>query len=81
MIMRHKGGPMNFKTGDKVMLKSGGPEMTVAFQPSNQACLDTGVEWGVHCRWFGNNSQLHRAIFHPDELQETENHTSASCRI
>lgn len=51
----------DFKVGDSVILKSGGPTMTV---------LDTSVgstDW-VSCRWF-DGKKFHTELFPPDALR------------
>jgi uncharacterized protein YodC (DUF2158 family) len=50
-----------FKTGDRVVLSSGGPAMTVVkYEPSN------GDE--VICQWFHSN-KLEEKAFHQDVLR------------
>ena len=48
------------KPGDKVMLPSGGPGMTV---------LDVGAHTGyAWCRWIDGNGTIHEASFPPGTL-------------
>jgi len=52
----------NFKTGDVVKLKSGGPRMTVS---------DSAASGMYLCHWFnreGENWTPHHAAFKPDQL-------------
>jgi uncharacterized protein YodC (DUF2158 family) len=56
---------MNFKIGDVVILKSGGPPMTVhkiAVYPA------TDPDQGLLCVWFDGNHKL-EAIFHPNAVE------------
>jgi uncharacterized protein YodC (DUF2158 family) len=50
-----------FKVGDVVLLKSGGPKMTVSE-------ID---EDSVFCRWFHNN-RVQSACFAPEQLKKVE---------
>lgn len=50
---------MSFQTGDIVVLKSGGPEMTVDF------IVDTDVT----CNWFSDN-KLHNETFNEASLKK-----------
>jgi len=54
---------MNFKEGDVVQLKSGGPSMTV-----KQLCRDGDLQ----CAWFTgphNQQELKHGLFKPHELK------------
>lgn len=50
------------KPGDKVMLKSGGPDMTVSTDMSQAVGANH-----FKCQWF-HLSALHEGIFHADAL-------------
>lgn len=56
---------MNFKIGDVVLLKSGGPAMTVHkiddYSP-------TGPNPGLLCVWFDNNKKV-EDVFHPATVE------------
>ena len=57
----------DFAPGMEVMLKSGGPRMTVRFHVTQVASL---AELGVHCDWFGEEGVLaQRAVFLPEQLR------------
>ena len=56
---------MDFKVGDVVRLKSGGPEMTVSECPFKTIDGET-VEGQVDCSWFKEN--LVHQVFKADEL-------------
>ncbi len=62
----------DFKIGDTVRLKSGGPLMTVAAitQVSEQE-ISGGVS--VRCQWMGNANKQESGSFHPDTLMEADN--------
>lgn len=49
---------MNYKVGDVVMLKSGGPKMTIYW-------LETPTQ--IWCTWF-EGTEKKEAHFHPDTL-------------
>jgi uncharacterized protein YodC (DUF2158 family) len=56
-----------WKTGDKVKLATGGPEMTVKQQ------VDTTYSGEVvECHWFDKDNKLQNAEFAPDELVESK---------
>jgi uncharacterized protein YodC (DUF2158 family) len=61
---------MNWKAGDVVTLKSGGPNMTVAW-------IETEHGVTVWCDWFDEN-QKHRDGFYPDQLQRVSEEKPAS---
>ncbi|MGG4609973.1 YodC family protein [Providencia sp. Me31A] len=66
-----KGNVMdNFKTGDLVSLKSGGPKMTV-FGPSS----NLGPSNRVRCQWFAGK-KLEHGDFMPDSLMPVKNDDS-----
>jgi len=50
----------NFKVGNVVNLKSGGPKMTIEH-------IDSKMET-ISCSWF-NKEKLKNGKFHPDELK------------
>ena len=51
----------SLQTGDRVQLKSGGPEMTVS-----KALV--GGQW--HCQWFDKGGALQSAAFAGDSLKK-----------
>ena len=62
---------MDFNPGDKVILKSGGPEMTV----ERIGKLSNSEDMGVTCIWFernGNKQELKRETFIPETLEYSE---------
>jgi len=63
---------MDFKVGDVVVLKSGGPKMTIKkFVPDKFNESDHEILLG-HCDWF-TNGQLQSAIFSLEELEVCNN--------
>lgn len=51
-----------FKLGDAVQHKSGGPKMIV--------CYITNKQHASHqCEWFDNAGKLQHGMFHPDVLE------------
>ncbi len=54
----------DFKVGDVVVLKSGGPEMTIDYIDDSRS--------EAKCVWFDDRKKL-EAYFNPDSLQEPEN--------
>ena len=60
---------MDFKIGDVVVLKSGGPEMTVSEYPIKM--IDGSDNYArIKCRWFSDNNHLTQSTFHVDELEK-----------
>ena len=60
---------MEFKIGDVVRLKSGGPEMTVSQYPFKT--VDGGEHEGqVECTWFDSENRLKHKVFKVEELQK-----------
>ncbi len=57
---------MNFLRGDVVMLKSGGPAMTVDDQLQD---FQTGAPL-VRCVWFGKAESPQYANFRPEQLEK-----------
>jgi uncharacterized protein YodC (DUF2158 family) len=56
---------MDYKVGDIVALKSGGPSMTVTdFGDFSMS----GVKQGVLCVWFDGSKKM-EAVFPPDSLE------------
>ena len=62
----------NFKKGDQVQLKSGGPIMTI--QEIGDFSLNDGIEDGAKCIWFDGTKPMERvfdtstiAIFNEDD--------------
>lgn len=53
---------MEYKVGDVVHQKSGGPKMTV--QKTDQ--------WGVICTWFSEEKRLLQAQFPPDAIEKAK---------
>jgi uncharacterized protein YodC (DUF2158 family) len=69
---------MEYKTGDKVQLISGGPDMTVKGivgteslnKVENLALNSSGhMEGDVYCQWF-NNTKLEGGVFKPTMLKK-----------
>ena len=54
-----------FKAGDTVKLKSGGPVMTVVEYGS----FTMGSVDGYKCRWFDEKNKLTEGVFSEDELE------------
>jgi uncharacterized protein YodC (DUF2158 family) len=61
----------NFKVGDIVRLKSGGPDMSIS---SVTAGMTQNM---VHCVWFAGKKN-EGAIFHPDVLEPAQSKEKAS---
>ncbi|WP_297554754.1 DUF2158 domain-containing protein [uncultured Alistipes sp.] len=60
---------MDFKIGDVVVLKSGGPKMTVSEYPIKM--IDGSENHAqVQCKWFNEDNHLTQSIFHVDELKK-----------
>lgn len=60
---------MELKKGDVVILKSGGPKMTICEYP--QKTLDGRENASLaKCEWFDSELHKHSAVFHIDELQK-----------
>lgn len=51
--------PSEWKTGDVVMLKSGGPDMTVQKVRGSE----------IDCHWFEAGTKLQSGVFNEDELE------------
>ncbi|WP_095118668.1 YodC family protein [Pseudomonas sp. Irchel s3f10] len=64
----------DFKKGDQVQLKSGGPIMTVSYvddvQPPLEDRLYPEQEFNVtiFCQWFDQKNNLQSASFNPETL-------------
>lgn len=56
-----------FKTGDVVLLKSGGNPMTVLNHVTGSKAADEGWSEFVTCDWL-SNGEHHRQKFHPSQL-------------
>jgi len=56
---------MNWKEGDVVRLKSGGPAMTVERVKDKQ-----GIK-SIRCSWFDGSKKMD-ALFHPDALMAVD---------
>ncbi|MEI3553707.1 MAG: DUF2158 domain-containing protein [Alistipes senegalensis] len=60
---------MDFKIGDVVVLKSGGPKMTVSEYPIKM--IDGSENYAqVQCKWFNDNNHLTQSTFYVDELEK-----------
>ena len=60
---------MDFKIGDVVVLKSGGPKMTVSEYPIKM--IDGSENHAqVQYKWFNEDNHLTQSIFHVDELKK-----------
>ena len=57
--------PQNFKVGDVVRLKSGGPKMTVRAVDTDA----TSGEVTIYCDWFAGTT-AHHEYFPPDALRD-----------
>ena len=55
---------MDFKIGDVVVLKSGGPKMTVSEYPINM------IDGSENYKWFNDNNHLTKGSFYVDELEK-----------
>jgi len=55
--------PNDFKKGEVVQLKSGGPKMSVYFTKDNYGSPM------VHCRWFDSDNKEHSSDFPPETLR------------
>ena len=60
--------PEDLKKGDVVILKSGGPKMTVQNFVAQKPGLTTDVKW-VHCIWFEGNT-VHEYNFERSVLKK-----------
>lgn len=58
-----------FKIGDVVQLKSGGPEMTITSRDSNAFTGESETNW--ICTWFEGYKQ-HSGTFHQDTVEKVE---------
>ena len=58
----------DFKNGDEVQLKSGGPIMTIQY-------IDSEIET-ISCSWFDGKRELKNGSFHPDSLKFPDEHDS-----
>jgi uncharacterized protein YodC (DUF2158 family) len=67
----------DFNTGDVVQLRESGPAMTVETVVNDQAALAVGIQYGVHCVWFDQRNELHRAVFHPSLLNKVDHQAAA----
>lgn len=59
----------DWKAGDVVILKSGGPTMTVV--SVGDFMMSAGLNPGVLCVWFSKEDR-NESVFHPDALQRYE---------
>ena len=53
----------NFKNGDVVRLKSGGPKMTI------YSVDGVGIETGIFCKWFVNENESKEGLYQPEMLE------------
>lgn len=69
---------MNFKTGDKVQLISGGPDMTVKGVIGDGSLSQTETygltisgngDGDVYCQWF-NDTKLESGVFKPEMIKK-----------
>jgi uncharacterized protein YodC (DUF2158 family) len=63
-----------FQTGDVVMLKSGGPYMTVSYILSENSMAGTAGD--LDCQWF-DGPTLHNGTFHPSTVKAVEEPVAA----
>lgn len=59
-----------FNKGDIVVLKSGGPRMTITSIPNEHSS-------GYFCQWFDDNGQLSKARFPGESLMQIEQDQNA----
>ena len=60
---------MDFKIGDVVVLKSGGPEMTVSEYPIKM--IDGSDNYArIQCRWVNEDHHLRHGMFNIDEIEK-----------
>ena len=59
---------MQFKVGDVVRLKSGGPPMTVTLEHKSVPTHNGDILDAVWCIWFDKNDRSRSRIFNPDTL-------------
>ena len=67
---------MNFKIGDTVSLKHGGPRMRVEYIIGNDLPENSGVFYGpgvnkgaVICKWLNSDGGEQGSVFNPEDLQ------------
>lgn len=59
-----------FKPGDVVTLKSGGPKMTVEATGNYGGGLGVGPKDGVKCTWFDEKKALQTGVFDAATLEK-----------
>ena len=60
---------MDFKIGDVVVLKSGGPKMTVSEYPIKM--IDGSENYTqVQCKWFNEDNHLRHGMLNIDEIEK-----------
>jgi uncharacterized protein YodC (DUF2158 family) len=59
---------MKYEIGDVVMLKSGGPSMTIT---NIGDYPDTSPSPGLLCAWFDGRNKF-EAVFHPDTVERDD---------
>ena len=65
--------PQLFEKGDVVMLKSGGPKMTI-----EEYKLEVGLNYtrrsdhSVYCAWFDTDNKLQTKVFEQEALRKIE---------
>lgn len=59
---------IKFELGDLVILRSGGPVMTISYETTDEY---------IQCDWF-NDRELKHDAFHPNELIKVSNHVKSS---
>jgi uncharacterized protein YodC (DUF2158 family) len=57
--------PQQFRSGEAVQLKSGGPIMTVV----ERGCFGRDTVEGCRCRWFDDKQKLNEEVFTDAELK------------
>jgi uncharacterized protein YodC (DUF2158 family) len=62
---------VEFKKGDIVRLKSGGPKMTV-----EDVVEDMGGDLSVYCTWFDEQRQHQKGGFAPGSLEPIRHHSA-----
>ena len=70
-----------FKAGDVVELKSGGPRMTVTELADFSAGMGTGPKDGVKCEWFDTKHQRLTDVFDARSLKLSKPPGISSVRL
>lgn len=61
-----------FSVGDVVVLKSGGPVMTIRASKAHRGDYFTLAWWEVTCVWFDSANRLQTSVFSSIELVEAD---------